>query len=119
MSTISSNILAARLRHLEAEGLVLAVPYSDRPRRYSYELTEPGRDLGGAVRMLSQWSADHAGRPGPDATEGAGGAGPGASPGDAGTPRHELCGTPMEAVWWCPTCGEQRGGSEGPEAVWV
>lgn len=105
VSGISTNILAARLRHLEAEGVILAVPYSDRPRRFTYELTDAGRDLGGATRMLAQWSADHEG-----------GRHPSGPPG--GTPAHELCGTPMLAVWWCPTC-DQPGGRDGPEAVWV
>jgi len=100
---ISTNILAARLRHLESQGVVLAVPYSDRPRRYTYELTDAGRDLAGAVRLLAQWSSDHAG----------GGAAPALS-----TVVHPACGTPMEAVWWCPTC-DQPGGAEGAAEVWV
>lgn len=101
---ISTNILTSRLRHLEAAGVLLAVPYSQRPLRYSYELTDTGRDLGGAVRLLAQWSADHgaSGRH----VEG------------AAAPAHTACGTPMEAVWWCPTC-------EGPDlpgdddVVWI
>lgn len=111
---ISTNILASRLRHLEGAGVVLAVPYSQRPRRFAYELTAAGRDLAGAVRMLSQWSADHAG---PGTGEIPDGAAVGAS-GGGGTPVHQLCGTPMMAVWWCPTC-ERAGGDEAPEAVWV
>lgn len=109
---ISTNILAARLRHLEGQGVVMAVPYSDRPLRYSYDLTEAGRDLAGAVRMLSQWSANHSSvatvsrdtRPG------------GETP--AGTPVHPLCGTSMVAVWWCPTC-DQPAGAEAGDVVWV
>jgi DNA-binding HxlR family transcriptional regulator len=100
---ISTNILSARLRHLEAEGVVLAVPYSERPRRYTYELTGAGRDLAGAVRMLAQWSTDHGGAP---------------ADAHAGAPIHGPCGTPMVAVWWCGTC-EQPGGPDGPQAVWV
>jgi hypothetical protein len=110
---ISTNILAARLRHLEGEGVVLAVPYSERPRRFAYELTDAGRDLAGAVRLLAQWSADHAGGPAP-ATAGAGLA----SGSRSGAPAHQLCGTPMVAVWWCPTC-DQRADGDAPEAVWV
>jgi len=81
---ISPNILSQRLRHLEAIGIVLSVPYSHRPPRFAYELTAAGRELGDALRMLSQW-----------------GAGRSAS-GEA--VRHQLCGTPTEARWWCPTC---------------
>jgi DNA-binding HxlR family transcriptional regulator len=106
---ISTNILAARLRHLEAEGVVMAVPYSERPRRFTYELTRSGQDLGGTVRMLSQWSADHMGRsPGR----------PTAGPTEPGAPTHPACGTPMVAAWWCPTC-EQPGGNDGTDPVWV
>ncbi|MDA8043878.1 MAG: helix-turn-helix domain-containing protein [Actinomycetota bacterium] len=104
---ISTNILTARLRRLEAEGLLLAVPYSRRPLRFAYELTDAGRDLGGAVRMLTHWSARHDGLPFAGTPSPA-----------AGTPAHALCGTPMEAVWWCPTC-QVPGGADGDEAVWV
>ena len=46
---IAPNILAARLRKLERNGLVAATPYSDRPSRLSYELTADGKELGGAL----------------------------------------------------------------------
>jgi DNA-binding HxlR family transcriptional regulator len=96
---IATNVLSQRLRRLEADRLVVAVPYSTRPRRYAYELTEAGRDLGSAVRVLAQWSADHGG-------------------GGIATPAHAACGTPLVARWWCPTC--DRLSEEGPdEAIWV
>jgi DNA-binding HxlR family transcriptional regulator len=98
---IATNILSARLKHLEAERLVLAVPYSRRPRRYAYELTDAGRDLAGALRLLAQWGADHGA---PEAAEAA--------------HRHERCGTTLEARWWCPTCGEVAE-DEPDSAVWV
>jgi DNA-binding HxlR family transcriptional regulator len=105
---ISTNILSARLRRLEAEGVVLAVPYSDRPRRFSYELTRSGHDLGGVVRVLTQWGADQTGAP--------------PTPGARST--HAACGSAMQAVWWCPTCDEvappDGAGDAGTEtAVWV
>ena len=56
---IAPNILTQRLRRLEQEGLVVAHPYSERPRRFVYELTEGGRELAGALRLLSQWGARH------------------------------------------------------------
>jgi DNA-binding HxlR family transcriptional regulator len=81
---IAPNVLSARLRRLEADGLVLAEPYSDRPRRFVYELTASGRALAGALRLLADWGARH---------------------GDQGDPpRHAACGTPVEATYWCPTC---------------
>ena len=109
---ISTNILAARLRNLEGQGVVVAVPYSHRPLRFTYDLTDAGEDLGGAVRMLSQWSANHAGA-GRKALTGRDG-----STASSGTPVHPLCGSSMVAVWWCPTC-EQPSGAEGGDAVWV
>jgi len=96
---IATNVLAQRLRRLEAERIVLAVPYSRRPLRYNYELTAIGRALGGPATMLAQWNADH-----------------GASEDRA--PSHELCGTPMEVRWYCPTCDRPaEAGSD--EIVWL
>ncbi len=96
---IATNVLTSRLRQLEADRVVLAVPYSRRPVRFAYELTEAGRGLGGAVRLLSQWSADHGG-------------------GQTETPAHGSCGTPMVARWWCPTC-EQVSEPDPGEVTWV
>jgi DNA-binding HxlR family transcriptional regulator len=84
LNGIAPNVLTHRLRHLEAQRLVVAQPYSDRPPRMVYELTASGRDLAAAVRQLADWGARQ---------------GEGAQP-----PRHAACGTPMEARWYCPTC---------------
>lgn len=91
---IAPNILSDRLRRLEGGGLVLARPYSERPRRLAYELTEPGRELAGALRLLAGWGAQHAG-------------------GDA--PRHEACGSPLDTRWWCETCGRVVDEDESPD----
>jgi DNA-binding HxlR family transcriptional regulator len=92
---IAPNVLAKRLRHLEDEGLLTGRPYSRRPLRYRYELTDDGRELAGAIRLLADWGARHAG--------------------EAGEPaRHELCGTPLEVRWWCPSC-ELAVGDGGPD----
>jgi DNA-binding HxlR family transcriptional regulator len=82
---IAPNILTDRLRRLEREGVVLARPYQDRPPRMDYTLTAAGRDLAGALRLLADWGARRA----PESTE---------------PLRHSLCGTPLEARWFCPTC---------------
>jgi DNA-binding HxlR family transcriptional regulator len=81
---IASNVLSQRLRKLESEGLIVAEPYSDRPRRFVYELTAGGRELAGALRLLADWGARHAD--------------------EAEPPRHAACGSALEARWWCPTC---------------
>jgi len=81
---IAPNILTQRLRHLERQALVVAQPYSRRPPRSVYELTAAGRELAGALRLLTGWGARHSER--------------------ADAPRHAACGTPMDARWYCPTC---------------
>jgi DNA-binding HxlR family transcriptional regulator len=84
LAGIAPNVLAARLRHLAAEGLVVATPYQRRPVRMAYELTAPGRELAEALAVLASWGARRSGR----------------------TPigHHETCGTPLELRPWCPTC---------------
>ncbi len=81
---IAPNVLTGRLRQLERNALVLARPYSERPPRFVYELSAAGQELAGALRLLAGWGARNAE--------------------DATGPRHAVCGTPMEARWWCPTC---------------
>jgi DNA-binding HxlR family transcriptional regulator len=80
---IAPNILSSRLKRLEADGIVVARPYSQRPVRFAYELTASGHELAGALRLLADWGARAAG---------------------AEPLRHADCGTPMEARWYCPTC---------------
>lgn len=92
---IAPNVLSQRLRHLERGALVVARPYSERPPRFVYELSEAGRELAGALRLLAGWGARNA--------EG------------AEAPRHTVCGTPMEARWWCPTCERPAGDDEADE----
>jgi DNA-binding HxlR family transcriptional regulator len=87
---LAPNILSRRLAHLEAEGLVVGEPYSRRPLRHAYRLTEPGADLAGVLRLLADWEAHRGGAPAPDAT----------------AARHGTCGTALEARWYCPTCDE-------------
>jgi len=91
---IAPNILTHRLRHLEREALALAQPYSERPRRFVYELTERGRELAGALRLLSEWGARQSE--------------------DAEPLRHAACGTPLQARWYCDTC--ERPVEEGETA---
>lgn len=80
---IAPNVLSQRLKQLEADGVVLASPYSQRPQRFAYELTAAGHDLAGVLRLLAAWGAERD---------------------DTGRVRHEACGTPAEPRWWCPTC---------------
>jgi DNA-binding HxlR family transcriptional regulator len=52
---IARNVLTARLNRLVAEGIFERVPYTERPPRYEYRLTEKGRDLFTALNALRQW----------------------------------------------------------------
>lgn len=80
---IAPNILSSRLKQLERHRVVIAQPYQKRPPRYAYELTASGYALASALRVLAQW---------------------GATEGDGDPVRHDTCGTPAEARWYCPTC---------------
>ena len=91
---IAPNILSARLRRLIEQRMVAAEPYSRRPERFVYELTESGRGLAGPLRALSDWGARQAGGP---------------------TALHLACGTPLETVWYCRTCGEPVADDEAGE----
>src|ERR1700736_4352312 len=57
---LAANILSERLKRLERDALLVARPYSERPPRAAYQLTAEGRELAGALRMLTQRGAGHA-----------------------------------------------------------
>ena len=81
---IAPNVLTARLRQMERDGLVIATPYSRRPLRLAYALTDAGRELSDAISLLAAWAARQSG-----ATEG---------------PVHQACGSALETRLYCPTC---------------
>src|SRR5579884_3624464 len=93
---IAPNVLSQRLRRLERSAIVVARRYSERPPRFVYELSTAGQELAGALRLLAGWGARNA-------------------PEGSAAPRHEVCGTPMEARWWCPTCERTVDEDEGEE----
>jgi DNA-binding HxlR family transcriptional regulator len=81
---IAPNILTDRLRRLERERIIQATPYSERPPRFSYALTDEGQELAGVLRLLADWGSRGSTHAEPM--------------------RHAACGTPLEARLWCPTC---------------
>jgi DNA-binding HxlR family transcriptional regulator len=92
---IAPNILADRLRRLESERIVSATPYSERPPRFAYALTDDGQELAGALRLLADWGSRVSRESEPL--------------------RHAACGTPVEARWYCPTCDRPVEGREAEQ----
>ncbi len=96
---IAPNILAERLRRLESERVIRSSPYSQRPPRFVYQLTDEGAELAGALRLLADWGSRVAR--------------------EAEPVRHASCGTPLEARWFCPTCARAVDGAEADEVRYV
>jgi DNA-binding HxlR family transcriptional regulator len=92
-------VLTDRVRRLERARIVRSAPYQERPPRLEYSLTGDGRDLASALRLLADWGARRAaGHDSPDPL------------------RHDACGTPLEARWFCPTCAVSIGDADEPES---
>lgn len=51
----SRDILADRLRKLEAAGVIERRRYSEHPPRYEYHLTPAGEELRPVLRTLTEW----------------------------------------------------------------
>lgn len=56
---IPTNILADRLRRLEAAGIIVATPYQTRPVRYAYTLTAKGNALGEVLLAFVRWGKQY------------------------------------------------------------
>ena len=52
---IATNILADRLKKLEANGFVVQRAYQQNPVRYEYALSKKGEDLGPVLQALAAW----------------------------------------------------------------
>ena len=52
---IPTNILAERLKRLEAAGIIVSTPYQERPTRYAYTLTPKGTALGEVLLAFVRW----------------------------------------------------------------
>ena len=89
LTGMSSHLLSQRLKKLEALGVIRREPYSERPPRHEYRLTEKGRDLWTVIIALKQWGDRWL------------------SAGD--TPVqivHKTCGRITKPQMACPDCGE-------------
>lgn len=87
----TSQMLAARLKRLEADGLVERHAYSQRPPRHEYRLTQKGLQLMPVILALrtwgERWCKPEAGHP-------------------ATRMFHRTCDTELELDGRCPTCGD-------------
>jgi DNA-binding HxlR family transcriptional regulator len=97
------DILTARLRRLEAAGVLEKRLYQERPERYEYHLTRAGKELRPILLSLAQWGE----RWGGDQNR---------------VEWIHSCGEPLELVHTCRACGEEvRGGDVMPhylDAPW-
>lgn len=87
---ITRHVLADRLKKLVEHGVLVKVPYQQRPLREEYRLTDRGRELHAALLALVSWGdrymADERGAPVQHV--------------------HKGCGQVMRPVTTCSECGE-------------
>ena len=85
------DILATRLRKLVEHGVIDRVPYSQRPVRYEYRLTETGRALSPVLLTLKRWGHEHVRR------------------GEDPVRFDHSCGHEFVAAVHCTACGDALG----------
>ena len=83
------QLLTARLKRLQADGLVERQAYSQRPLRYEYRLTPMGRDLMPVILALRAWGEKWCKSP---------------DEGLAVRMFHAACGTELGLDDTCPKC---------------
>jgi DNA-binding HxlR family transcriptional regulator len=88
---IARNVLAAKLKDLVADGLLERRRYRTDPDWYEYVLTDPGRDLYGAIVALLHWADVHLPATGDEKLR----------------LRHAPCGRRTHARVVCAACGEE------------
>jgi DNA-binding HxlR family transcriptional regulator len=87
---ISRKVLAERLRRLVEHGVLERRPYSERPPRFDYRLTEKGWELCDVLLAITAWGDRW-------------------TAGEEGPPvllRHRACGGVTRAEIRCACCGE-------------
>ena len=89
---IASNVLSERLKLLERHGVVERRFYTEHPPRAEYYLTRKGHELGLVAGALAAWGAKYLS--------------------DDVVLVHNRCGSPMQVVYYCPSCDAQVPGAE-------
>ncbi|HEY2631082.1 MAG TPA: helix-turn-helix domain-containing protein [Solirubrobacteraceae bacterium] len=87
---VARNVLSARLERLVGEGILEKVPYSERPLRHEYRLTDKGLDLWPVIVELLRWGDRYAAPNGPPIVI-----------------RHKECGGELGDRRTCARCGVQ------------
>ena len=59
LTGVAPNTLSARLKEMEANGLIARRLYSEHPPRLEYHLTEKGKSLGPVLKALREWGQRH------------------------------------------------------------
>jgi DNA-binding HxlR family transcriptional regulator len=85
---IARNVLTDRLARLVDEGILIRVPYQDRPARFEYRLTEKGLELFPVLLTLMKWGDRWYAPDGPPRLV-----------------RHRDCGGAIDAHLTCERCG--------------
>ncbi|WP_432513281.1 winged helix-turn-helix transcriptional regulator [Kineococcus sp. SYSU DK001] len=82
------DVMTTRLRRLVEAGVLVRVPYSQRPPRWEYRLTDAGRDLLPVLMALMSWGDEHLAADGPPVVWG------------------HACGHDLAPQTVCRSCGE-------------
>jgi DNA-binding HxlR family transcriptional regulator len=88
---VARNVLQDRLERLVEAGILVKVPYQERPLRHEYRLTDMGRDLWPSIVALLQFGDKHLAS-------------------EAGVPMlllHRGCGGELDDRRMCRACGAQ------------
>ena len=59
LAGLAPKTLSARLKTLEAEGVIAARLYEQHPPRYAYYLTDKGKALGPVLKALYAWGSSY------------------------------------------------------------
>lgn len=59
LGSIGPTTLSARLKSLEAKGLIERSFYSEHPPRAEYALSDKGKTLGPVLKVLRDWGQEH------------------------------------------------------------
>lgn len=59
LTGVAPNTLSARLKDMEAGGLIARKLYSEHPPRLEYYLTDRGKSLGPVLKALRAWGQKH------------------------------------------------------------